>query len=68
VAFAVRETSAPALQRAVQDHARLRKKQLEERGEMSTCEVLPDPGAYCAPTGQCQARPSRGASSGGLLR
>lgn len=68
LAYAVRETSATALQRAVQDHARLRKKQIEERGEMSTCEVLPDPGAYCAPAGQCQVRPSRGASTGSLLR
>ena len=68
LAYAWRATSAPALQRAAQEHARLRKKQLEERGEMSTCELLPDPGAYCAPTGLCRVRPSRDALPGALIR
>ena len=53
LAYGVRDTPAPALRQATQDYARLRKKQLEERGEMSTCEVLPDPGAQCSSAGQC---------------
>ncbi len=68
LAYSLRDTPAAALQAAVQRHATLRRKQLEERGEMSTCDVLPDPGAQCAAPGQCQLRPQRGGASGTLMR
>ncbi len=68
LAYAVRETPAPALQQALQRHAQLRKKQLEARGEMSTCELLPDPGARCTPAGQCAVLTGRGASPNQLTR
>ena len=54
LAYSVRDTPAPALRQAAQNYAGLRKKQLEERGEMSTCELLPDPGAQCSAAGQCE--------------
>lgn len=54
LAYGVRDTPAPALRQAAQDYARLRKQQLEDRGEMSTCELLPDPGAQCSAAGQCE--------------
>ena len=54
LAYAVRDTPAMALQQALQDYTKLRKKQLEARGEMSTCELLPDPGAQCSAAGQCE--------------
>ena len=68
LAYAVRETPGPALRLAVQDHARLRRRQLETRGEMSTCDLLPDPGAQCTPAGQCTAVTGRGASPNALTR
>lgn len=68
LAYAPAHTPGPALQRAVQKNTQLRKKQLEARGEMSTCELLPDPGALCTPAGQCAVQPLRSASGGQLLR
>lgn len=68
LAYAVRDTPAPALQQALQRHAQLRKKQLEERGEMSTCELLPDPGARCTPAGQCEVQTGRAASPNSTTR
>lgn len=66
LAYALRDTPAPALQQAQQNYARLRKKQLEERGEMSTCELLPDPGAECNEAGLCQLLPLYGRTPGQL--
>ncbi len=54
LAYAVRDTPPAALRQATEHYARLRKKQLEERGEMSTCDLLPDPGAQCSAAGQCE--------------
>lgn len=54
LAYSLRDTPATALQAAVRRHATLRKKQLEQRGEMSTCELLPDPGALCSSARRCQ--------------
>ncbi len=72
LAYSLRQTAAPALQQANDRYARLRRQQLEARGEMSTCEVLPDPGALCSAAGQCQlqAPPGgpRGASQGQMAR
>ncbi len=68
LAYALRETPEPALRKATQEHARLRRKQLEERGEMSTCELLPDPGARCTPAGQCELQTGRGAAPTPLTR
>ena len=68
LAYAVNDTPVAALQQALQHHARLRRKQLEARGEMSTCELLPEPGAQCTPAGQCALLPQRGTSPSPLLR
>ena len=68
LAYAVRETSEPALRKATQNFAQRRRKQLEERGEMSTCELLPDPGARCTPAGLCALQTGRGASPNPLTR
>jgi hypothetical protein len=72
VAYAVAATPAAPLQRAAERYAGLRKKQLEDSGEMSTCEVLPDPGASCSSAGQCrlqhQAGGQRGAAPGAAAR
>ena len=68
LAYAVRETPEPALRKATQDFARQRRKQLEERGEMSTCELLTDPGARCTAAGLCELQTGRGASPNALTR
>lgn len=66
LAYAVRDTPPAALQQANERYAALRKKLLEERGEMSTCEVLPDPGAQCSSAGLCQVPTPPGGRRGGL--
>lgn len=69
LAYAVRDTPAAALQQAATKYTRLRKQQIEDRGEMSTCELLPDPGAQCSAVGQCELQPaSRRGLPGQLAR
>lgn len=68
LAYAVRDTPAAALRQAAEKYARLRKQQLEERGEMSTCELLPDPGAQCSAAGQCEVRAQTRGLPGQLAR
>lgn len=41
-------TDAEALRRQADREAERRRAEGEKRGEMSTCSVVPDPGAYCA--------------------
>ena len=68
LAYSLRDTPGPAFMRAVRDYERLRKQQLLEREEMSTCELLPDPGAHCMPAGQCQLLPLLRGQTGPLAR
>lgn len=58
VPYATARTPAQPLRAAVERHAALRKQQIEMRGEMSTCELLTDPGATCSPAGQCVLQPA----------
>jgi hypothetical protein len=70
-AWSIARTDAIALEQAAAEHAAERRKQIAARGEMSTCSVVRDPGAFCAPaaatppgassvvTGTCRLRDSR---------
>jgi len=61
-AWSVARTDAVALEQAAAQHAAERRREIEARGEMSTCSVLPDPGALCVPNGPSLAdsRPRAG--------
>lgn len=59
--WSTRHTETKALEAAVARYSEQRLKQIASDGEMSTCAVLPDPGARCerapgAVTGQCVLR------------
>ena len=48
VAWSASNTDADALLTAARHYERARRKQAAALGEASTCEILSDPGAYCA--------------------
>ena len=56
-AWSTRDTRAQLLQRSLQQHAELRRRQHEAEGLMSTCQVLPEPAVRCeranSPVGHC---------------
>ena len=58
LAWSTRSTNAQALMAAVSRYADERRLQITKTGEMSTCAVIPDPGARCdrvapATSGRC---------------
>ncbi|HJV60878.1 MAG TPA: hypothetical protein VJ743_08015 [Albitalea sp.] len=59
VAWSSLRTDGRALEQAVQRHAQARRRESAARGEMSTCSVIPDPGAHCA-AGVCRLREGDG--------
>ncbi len=68
VAWSTLRTDAQALQAAVARHAATQRRELMIEGRVSTCEVAPDPGAYCdlrepaaGRHGTCRLLPSQGA-------
>ena len=46
-AWSVTQTDAKALALAVSKHRLQQQREIERSGEMSTCQILPDPGARC---------------------
>lgn len=48
LAWSTLRTDGEALRRQADREAERRRAEGEKRGEMSTCSVVPDPGAYCA--------------------
>ena len=70
VAWSASSTDADALRTAARHYERARRKQAAALGEASTCEILSDPGAYCArpagagagaASGQCTLHQPQGA-------
>ncbi len=60
IAWSAPHSDEAALMAAAARYERASRKEAQARGEMSTCQVLPDPGALCArPLGAAQASPGR---------
>ena len=69
LAWSTLRTDGAALQAAVDQQALARRAEQRARGAISTCSVVPDPGAYCAigagtgaagaPPGVCQLHSTR---------
>jgi hypothetical protein len=68
LAYAPSGTDLQRLKQAAARYEQLRRQQIDARAEMSTCEVLADPGAQCLPPGQCQVLPSRRGLPGAVTR
>jgi len=72
MAWSTARTDGAALQRAADAYVAQRREEIAARGEVSTCEVRADPGAYCAPnsgatpSGVCRLRP--GGAGGAAVR
>jgi hypothetical protein len=68
IAWSTLRTDAQALQAAVARQAAEQRREQTIEGRASTCEVVPDPGAYCEPgapvaghRGSCRLLPPQGA-------
>lgn len=58
IAYSTKVTDADALMQLVDEYTQLRVKQIEETGEMGTCEVLPQP-VLELQNGVCRALPTK---------
>lgn len=65
LAWSANATDAAALAAEAERYAAARRNANQRSGRVGTCVFLDDPGAYCAPSGRCELKGTRGRPGSG---